>query len=197
MGADEFHVESRDRLPEGPVELRYEFEPTGQPDLAKGRGAPGRAQLYVNGALVGQAEFPVTMPLALGIGAGLAVGRNPGSSVSRLYEAPFEFTGRIGKIVADVSGQMIQDTGEEARVLREGGDGPAVSMDVAALVAFATRVSIVPTVVALGLRASPHDAAYLFRQPRRARAHSHLPAARTTGEHSGQRARPGREAAPG
>ena len=53
MGADEFHVESRDRLPEGPVELRYEFEPTGQPDLAKGRGAPGRAQLYVNGALVG------------------------------------------------------------------------------------------------------------------------------------------------
>jgi arylsulfatase len=115
VGADEFHVESRDRLPEGPVELRYEFEPTGQPDLAKGRGAPGRAQLYVNGALVGQAEFPVTMPLALGIGAGLAVGRDPGSSVSRLYEAPFEFTGRIGKIVADVSGQMIQDTEEEAR----------------------------------------------------------------------------------
>jgi len=55
------------------------------------------------------------MPLALGIGAGLAVGRDPGSSVSRLYEAPFEFTGRIGKIVADVSGQMIQDTEEEAR----------------------------------------------------------------------------------
>jgi hypothetical protein len=37
VGADEFHVESRDRLPEGPVELRYEFEPTGQPDLARGR----------------------------------------------------------------------------------------------------------------------------------------------------------------
>jgi arylsulfatase len=115
VGAEEFHVESRDRVPEGPVELRYEFEPTGKPDLARGRGAPGRAQLYVNGALAGQAELPVTVPLALGVGAGLAVGRNPGSSVSRLYEPPFEFTGRIGKVTADVSGEMIQDTEEEAR----------------------------------------------------------------------------------
>ena len=35
-------------------ELRFEFEPTGEPDMANGRGAPGRLQLYVDGDLVGQ-----------------------------------------------------------------------------------------------------------------------------------------------
>ncbi len=115
VGAQELHVESTAVVPEGPVELRYEFEPTGKPDIARGRGAPGRAQLYINGALAGQGDFPVTVPLALGIGAGLTVGRNPGSAVSRLYEPPFAFTGRIVKVTADVSGRMIQDTEEEAR----------------------------------------------------------------------------------
>ncbi len=115
VGAEEFHVESKVETPEGKVKLRFEFEPTGKPDIAKGYGAPGRAQLYIAGALVGQADFPVTIPLALGIGAGLSVGRNPGSSVSRLYKPPFEFTGKIFKVIADVSGRMIQDKDEERK----------------------------------------------------------------------------------
>ena len=36
-----------------------------------------------------QADFPVTVPLALGLGSGFAVGRNPGSSVSEMYASPF------------------------------------------------------------------------------------------------------------
>jgi len=95
--------------------LRFEFEPTGQPDIAKGKGAPGRAQLYINGKLVGQADFPVTIPLAIGIGGGLSVGRNPGAPVSQLYHPPFAFTGKIHKVTADVSGKMIQDKEEEDR----------------------------------------------------------------------------------
>lgn len=113
VGAEEFHVESKDEIPEGKVELRFEFEPTGKPDIAKGKGAPGRAQLYINGKLAGQADFPVTIPLAIGIGGGLNVGRNPGAPVSRLYHPPFTFTGKIFKVIADVSGKMIQDTEEE------------------------------------------------------------------------------------
>ena len=35
-------------------ELRFEFEPTGEPDMPHGKGAPGRLQLYVDGALVGE-----------------------------------------------------------------------------------------------------------------------------------------------
>jgi arylsulfatase len=83
--------------------------------MAKGKGAPGRAQLYINGKLVGQADIPVTIPLAIGLGGGLAVGRTPHSSISKLYKPPFAFTGKIFKVTADVSGKMIQDKEEEAK----------------------------------------------------------------------------------
>jgi arylsulfatase A-like enzyme len=44
VGADEYHVESSQHVPEGKCELCFEFEPTGKPDPAKGKGASGRAQ---------------------------------------------------------------------------------------------------------------------------------------------------------
>jgi hypothetical protein len=115
VGAQEFHVESGENLPEGKAKLRYEFEPTGKPDLAKGKGTPGHAQLYINDKLVGQTDLPVTVPLLLGLGGGLTVGRNPGSGVSQLYKPPFAFTGTIFKVTVDVSGQMLQDTDEERK----------------------------------------------------------------------------------
>jgi arylsulfatase A-like enzyme len=115
VGADEYSVASTEEVPDGRVQLRFEFEPTGKPDLAKGKGTPGRAQLYINGKLVGQSDIPVTVPLSIGLGGGLTVGRNPGSSVSKLYKPPFEFTGKIFKVTADVSGKMIQDREEEMR----------------------------------------------------------------------------------
>ena len=49
----------------------------------------------------------------MGIGGGLAVGRNPGSSVSQLYQPPFKFTGTIYRVTADVSKPLLQDGGEE------------------------------------------------------------------------------------
>ena len=36
-----YHFESKETVPEGRHKLRYEFEPTGKPDVAKGLGAPG------------------------------------------------------------------------------------------------------------------------------------------------------------
>ena len=113
VGAQEFRVASSEPVPEGKSKLRYEFEPTGKPDIAKGKGSPGHAQLYINDKLVGQTDFPFTVPLLLGLGGGLTVGRNPGSPVSQLYGPPFAFTGTIFKVTADVSGKMLQDADEE------------------------------------------------------------------------------------
>jgi arylsulfatase A-like enzyme len=115
VGAEEFHVESGDRVPEGKSTLRYEFEPTGKPDIAHGKGTPGHARLFINGKLVGQTEFPYTVPLLLGLGGGLTVGRNPGSPVSQLYGPPFDFTGTVFKVTADISGQSLQDAEEEKK----------------------------------------------------------------------------------
>ena len=43
LGRDKFWVHSNETMPEGEVELRYEFEPTGKPDPAQGNGVPAAA----------------------------------------------------------------------------------------------------------------------------------------------------------
>ena len=62
-----YTVSSPDPLPAGRHQLRFEFEPTGKPDLATGKGAPGRAQLYVDGQLDALiTSYPTELPEAAG-----------------------------------------------------------------------------------------------------------------------------------
>jgi arylsulfatase len=108
-------VESEDDVPTGKHQLRFEFEPTGEPDMAKGKGAPGRMKLYVDGDLVGNAEADVTTPFMFNPGS-LTCGANPGSPVSPDYEGPFTFTGPLHGVTLDVSGELIHDNEAELRV---------------------------------------------------------------------------------
>ena len=110
-----YQVSSGDAVPQGRRELRFEFEPTGKPDIAQGKGTPGRAQLYVDGELVGQADFPLTTPIAFNPG-GLTCGANPGSPVTPDYQAPFRFTGTLRTVTVDLSGDLISDSESEMRL---------------------------------------------------------------------------------
>lgn len=110
------HVSATETVPPGRHQLRFEFETTGEPDMGSGKGSPGRAQLYVDSKLVGQAEFPVTTPLSLGLTGGIKVGADPGAPVASFYESPFEFTGTIHSVTFDLSGDVIKD--EEAEMRR-------------------------------------------------------------------------------
>jgi arylsulfatase A-like enzyme len=110
-----YQVTSPDPVPAGRHQLRFEFEPTGKPDFAAGKGAPGRAQLYVDGQLVGQAEFPVTTPVAFNPG-GLTCGANPGFPVTPDYQSPFRFTGTLHTVTVDLSGDLITDSEGEMRM---------------------------------------------------------------------------------
>ena len=110
-----YQVSTPDAVPPGRHQLRFEFEPTGKPDIAQGKGAPGRAQLYIDSQLAGQAEFPVTIPIAISPG-GLTCGANPGSPVTPDYQAPFRFTGTLHSVTVDLSGDLITDTESEMRV---------------------------------------------------------------------------------
>jgi arylsulfatase len=112
MGLAEMRVSSTVDLPEGPVAVRYEFEPTTPPDLARGRGAGGRAQLYVDGALAGAADFDTTVPIIFGI-EGLSCGYDFGEAVTDAYQTPFRFTGTIDTVTVDLSGDLIRDTEAE------------------------------------------------------------------------------------
>jgi len=107
-------VESENAVPTGRHQLRFEFEPTGEPDLQQGKGAPGRLQLYVDGNLVGNAAAAVTTPFMFNPGA-LTCGANPGSPVTPDYEGPFTFTGTLHSVTLDVSGELIHDPEAELR----------------------------------------------------------------------------------
>jgi len=87
----------------------------GKPDIAHGKGAPGRLQLYVDGALAGNAEAPVTTPFMINPGA-LTCGANPGSAITDDYASPFKFTGTIYDVTVDVSGELIHDLEAELRM---------------------------------------------------------------------------------
>ena len=110
-----YQVASADPVPAGRHELRFEFEPTDKPDIAHGKGTPGRAQLYIDRHLVGQTDLPVTTPLAFTPGA-LSCGANPGSAVTPDYQAPFRFTGTLYSVTVDVSGDLIVDSEAEVRM---------------------------------------------------------------------------------
>ena len=69
----------------------------------------------------------MTVPLALGLGSGFAVGRNPGSSVSVMYASPFPFTGTITKVTVDVSGKPDHDEDASEGVTSASRHGTAIS----------------------------------------------------------------------
>jgi arylsulfatase len=114
VGRQLLEVESEADVPTGKHQLRFEFEPTGDPDLSVGKGAPGRLQLYIDGELVGNVDAPVTTPFMFNPGA-LTCGANPGSPVTPAYEGPFAFTGTLHSVTLDVSGELILDPEAELR----------------------------------------------------------------------------------
>ena len=115
LGLQQFQIATDSTIDDGRHELRFEFEPTGKPDLAHGKGTPARGQLYIDGKLAGQGDLPVTIPLDIGITDGLTCGRDDGSTVTAAYPSPFAFTGTLEKVVVDVSGELLEDKNAEMR----------------------------------------------------------------------------------
>ena len=111
------HVESTEPVPAGRHTLRFEFEPTGKPDIKAGKGMPGRGQLYIDERLVGQAEFAATVPITYGLGGGIVCGADTGSAVTPAYKPPFRFTGTLSQVTIDVSGELIRDEEADLRMV--------------------------------------------------------------------------------
>jgi len=76
-----FKVQSDKAIPEGDHIFSFEFKPTGKADIAKGKGVPASVTLLVDGAPVGKGDLPVTIPLSLGLSAGVCVGSDAGAPV--------------------------------------------------------------------------------------------------------------------
>ena len=116
VGLDRFEVRATgDGITEGRHALRYEFEPTGAPDIANGKGVPGRGQLYIDGVLVGATDFPHTTPLFFEL-EGLSCGFDFGAPAAE-YAPPFPFTGTIRQLAVDLAGDLIRDDEAEFQLM--------------------------------------------------------------------------------
>lgn len=116
LARDKFWLRSKETVPEGKVELRYEFEPTGKPDFAKGKGVPARGQLYINKKLVASIDMPHSVPNLFGT-EGLSCGCDGGAPVApEEYKGTFPFTGTIERVTLDLSGELIQDSEAEMKI---------------------------------------------------------------------------------
>lgn len=117
LGKASFRVSAPEALSAGDHVVRYEFEPTGEPDFTIGKGAAGRGQLYIDGELVANEEFEFTVPNLFGI-IGVTCGRDGTDSVSPDdYAAPFAFSGDLQDVTIDVSGDVIVDSDAELQRL--------------------------------------------------------------------------------
>jgi arylsulfatase len=112
-------VQSNDGgIPAGDHIFSFEFEPTGKPDVAKGRGTPAKIKLFIDGKKVGEGNLPVTIPMSLGLAAGVCIGSDAGSPVmeDEDYKAPFPFTGKVKKALLDVAGEPTEHKEAQMRV---------------------------------------------------------------------------------
>ncbi len=110
------YVRSSANVPAGKHFLSMEFTPTGNPEPKKGKGAPGNVTLLVDGKEVGKGGLPITTPIRLAQGGAMIVGADSGASVTPEYQPPFRFTGRIHRVIVDVSGEHVVDHEAELKM---------------------------------------------------------------------------------
>ncbi|MEU5668391.1 arylsulfatase, partial [Streptomyces longwoodensis] len=115
VGRASYTVSTPNPVSKGRHQLRFEFEPTGQPDLKSGKGTPGRAELYIDHRPAGSADFPVTTPIMFNPGS-LICGAGLGPAVTPEYTPPFRFTGTLHTVTIDMSGDLITDAESEMRM---------------------------------------------------------------------------------
>lgn len=116
LGRDKFNVTSDIDIPEGEVSLRYEFEPTGQPDFAVGKGVAAMGQIYINQKLVGAVLMPHSVPVIFGT-EGLTCGYDGGDRVAPdEYSDEFTFTGELKRVTLDLSGELIPDSAVDLKI---------------------------------------------------------------------------------
>jgi arylsulfatase len=99
VGLREYVLESTEEIPAGKTTLRYEFEVTGPPDFATGKGTPGIGRLFIGARKVAETRLPITVPLMFSLsGEGLCCGWDSLTPASSAYQGEFRFTGTIEKV---------------------------------------------------------------------------------------------------
>ena len=94
FGLERYTVTSTEAPPAGSAKLRLEFTTAG--------ANAGLATLFINDKRVGEGKIAKLVPVTFGLSEGLTIGRDPSTPVTEGYQSPFEFTGRIKKVVMEL-----------------------------------------------------------------------------------------------
>lgn len=84
------------------MKFRYDENGVGGKGNSVGTGKGGNAYLYVNGKLVEKKLIPNTISRLYSLDDGVGIGEDEGGSVSRDYQAPFEFSQRIESVTTSI-----------------------------------------------------------------------------------------------
>jgi len=116
MGIHVTTLTSKEKLPTGKVDVRYEFTA----DTPGKMGTGGSGKLLVNGERVAENKLEHSVPTRFSSYAGMDIGKDNGDVVSPTYKAkaPFAFTGKIGKVVFDLAPPK-RGALEQRRILEE------------------------------------------------------------------------------
>jgi arylsulfatase A-like enzyme len=115
LGMDFTTVEGATALPAGPAKIKLDFAYEGG-----GAGKGGNVTLSVNGETVAQGKVPRTQGFIYSADEGADVGCDLGTAVSKDYQTPFKFTGKIEKITVQFEETKPEDKAESERLHREG-----------------------------------------------------------------------------
>ncbi len=105
-------IVSDEKVASGDHRLTFSFEKTGSEYF----GAGGVMRLFVDGKQVAEGSLRQTAPFVFGLFEAVQCGRQVGSAVSNDYHEPFAFTGKLKRVVVDVSGHEVRDEEQEAVV---------------------------------------------------------------------------------
>jgi arylsulfatase len=94
VGLERYTVTSTEGVPAGSAKLRLEFNMSSP--------SSGTASLFINDKRVGEGKVDRLVPVTFGLSEGLTVGRDPATPVIESYQSPFEFTGKIKKLVMEL-----------------------------------------------------------------------------------------------
>jgi len=107
-------VADRDLEPGSHI-IAADFTVSGKSEDPAMPGARGTLSLYVDSEPVASAEIVTQPGYFCVVGDGLCVGRDSASPVTPEYRSPFPFTGKIDKVVVDVSGTRFPSHEEDVR----------------------------------------------------------------------------------
>jgi arylsulfatase len=94
VGLERYTVTSTEAVPAGSLKLRVEFTSAGP--------GSGTAALFINDKRVGEGKIARLVPITFGLSEGVTVGRDPSTPVTESYQSPFEFSGKIKKVVMEL-----------------------------------------------------------------------------------------------